>query len=81
MPKPHVHLLGPLSDFVLDARQYGGERRFIRSGCRPNAVLQPMLYEPSRKDADERTEGMQGQREKADKETSLGFGVYALRYL
>ncbi|KAH9017273.1 hypothetical protein EDB85DRAFT_2294929 [Lactarius pseudohatsudake] len=39
MPKPFVHLFGPPLDVALDARITGNEARFIRSGCRPNAVL------------------------------------------
>ncbi|KAJ4466769.1 Le.MFB1 [Lentinula aciculospora] len=43
MPKPRVHLMGPPLDVSLDARGKGGKARFVRSGCRPNAVLRPVL--------------------------------------
>ncbi len=43
MPKPHVHLLGPPLGVALDARGVGSEGRFVRWGCRPNAVLRPVI--------------------------------------
>ncbi|GLB41399.1 putative SET (Su(var)3-9, Enhancer-of-zeste, Trithorax) domain containing protein [Lyophyllum shimeji] len=43
LPKPFVHLFGPPFDVALDARTAGGETRFVRSGCRPNAVLRHVL--------------------------------------
>ncbi|KAL0952277.1 hypothetical protein HGRIS_006567 [Hohenbuehelia grisea] len=43
MPKPFVHLLQPPFDFALDSRITGNQSRFARSGCRPNAVLRPVL--------------------------------------
>lgn len=43
MPKTFVHLLGKPLDVCLDARAVGGEGRFVRSGCRPNAVLRPVI--------------------------------------
>lgn len=43
MPKPFVHLIGPPLDVALDARITGDNSRFVRSGCRPNAVLRPVL--------------------------------------
>lgn len=43
MPKPYVHLVGRPLDVALDARGVGNEGRFVRSGCRPNAVLRPVL--------------------------------------
>ncbi|EKM74756.1 hypothetical protein AGABI1DRAFT_132875 [Agaricus bisporus var. burnettii JB137-S8] len=46
MPKPFVHLLGPPLDLALDARQAGDNSRYLRSGCRPNAVLRPVLSPP-----------------------------------
>ncbi|KAG2344569.1 hypothetical protein BDR05DRAFT_166470 [Suillus weaverae] len=49
MPKPFVHLMGPPLDVALDARVVGDEGRFARSGCRPNAVLRPLLC-PKAKD-------------------------------
>lgn len=47
MPKPFVHLVGPPLDVALDSRISGNEARWVRSGCRPNAVLRPMLCEPA----------------------------------
>lgn len=46
MPKPFVHLIGPPLDLALDARQAGDNSRYLRSGCRPNAVLRPVLCPP-----------------------------------
>ncbi|KAF8956782.1 hypothetical protein BDZ97DRAFT_1670954 [Flammula alnicola] len=43
MPKPFVHLFGPPLDLALDSRIVGNQGRFVRSGCRPNAVLRPVL--------------------------------------
>lgn len=45
MPKPFVHLLGHPLDVTLDARITGDKARFVRSGCRPNAVLRPVMCE------------------------------------
>jgi len=45
MSKPFVHLMGPLLGVALDARQVRNEGRFVRSRCRPNAVLTPVLCE------------------------------------
>jgi hypothetical protein len=45
MPKTFVHHMGPSLRVALDARQVGNEGRFVRSGCRPNAVLRPVLCE------------------------------------
>jgi len=45
MPKPFVHLMGPPLGLALDARQVGNGGWFVRSGCRPNAVLRPVLCE------------------------------------
>jgi uncharacterized protein len=67
-PKPFVHLIGPPLDLALDARQAGNEARWARNGCRPNAVLKPVLCPEER-------------HKRADPETTLGFGVFALRDL
>ncbi|KAF8888480.1 hypothetical protein CPB84DRAFT_1684214 [Gymnopilus junonius] len=72
LPKPHVHLLGPPLDVALDARLVGNYGRFVRSGCRPNAVLRPVLCDKPR-------EG-EGDKEVRDGRT-LEFGVFALRDL
>jgi uncharacterized protein len=42
VPKPCVHLFGPL-DVAVDARISGSQSRFARNGCRPNAVLRPVV--------------------------------------
>ncbi len=44
MTKPQVHRLGPPLDLIIDARRYGNDLRFIRSGCHPNVVLRPLLH-------------------------------------
>lgn len=64
MPKPYVHLVGPPFDLALDARLVGNQGRFVRWGCRPNAVLRPVICDKS-----------------SEQDSSLGFGVYALRDL
>ena len=69
LPKPHVRLVPPPLSVALDARMAGNEARFIRSGCRPNAVLRPVLC-PSKHDSD-------------DNEAlgAVKFAVFALRDL
>ena len=47
MPKPFVHLFGPPLDLALDSRLAGNHGRFARSGCRPNAILRPLLCDNS----------------------------------
>ncbi|KAK4686316.1 uncharacterized protein P7C73_g3808, partial [Tremellales sp. Uapishka_1] len=44
IPKPYVRSIGPPIDLVIDARGYGCNLRFIRSGCHPNVVLRPSFY-------------------------------------
>ncbi|KAH9925356.1 uncharacterized protein BXZ73DRAFT_49971, partial [Epithele typhae] len=67
MPKPYVHLFGPPLDIALDARITGDESRFVRNGCRPNAILRPFLC-PSEGD-------------KAVETEPIAFGIFALRDL
>jgi hypothetical protein len=43
MPKPFVHLCGPPLDLTLDLHITGDGSRFVHSGCRPNAVLRPII--------------------------------------
>jgi uncharacterized protein len=74
MPKPFVHLLGSPLDLALDARVTGGEGRWVRSGCRPNAVLRPVVC-GGQAGAGEEEEGGVGKGE------TLSFGVFALRDL
>ena len=73
MPKPFVHLFGPPLDVALDARITGNEARFVRSGCRPNAVLRPVIC-PRAKGSDEHDPSSK----RSDSET-LTFAVFALR--
>ncbi|KAF5347350.1 hypothetical protein D9756_010001 [Leucocoprinus leucothites] len=47
MPKPFVHLIGPPLNLALDARISGDKSRFVRNGCRPNAVLRPTICSDS----------------------------------
>ncbi|KAG5349945.1 hypothetical protein C0989_001160 [Termitomyces sp. Mn162] len=47
LPKPFVHLLGPPLHLALDARMAGDDARWVRSGCRPNAVLRPVICNPA----------------------------------
>jgi hypothetical protein len=44
VPKPYVRSIGPPVNLMIDARSYGNELRFIRSGCHPNAVLRPLFF-------------------------------------
>ncbi|KAN0129448.1 hypothetical protein V8E53_012780 [Lactarius tabidus] len=71
MPKPFVHLFGPPLDVALDARITGNEARFVRSGCRPNAVLRPMICKT--------TEEQDPSSSKTRDSDMLTFGVFALR--
>lgn len=89
--------MGPPLDVALDARVVGDEGRFARNGCRPNAVLRPLLC-PKAKDGSKAKESSEkeGQdsvgkerkesgKKKSDKtdsdEETLTFGVFALRDL
>ncbi|TXT13424.1 hypothetical protein VHUM_00791 [Vanrija humicola] len=63
IPKPFVHSIGPPVNLIIDARSYGSDLRFVRSGCHPNAVLRPLLL---RSDDD-------------DSAPKLKFGVFAAR--
>ena len=76
MPKPYVHLLGPPFEVALDARLVGNHSRFVRRGCKPNAVLRPVLCDGKGEQA---TDGNH-EKDHTD-ESSLGFGVFALRDL
>jgi hypothetical protein len=71
MPKPFVHLLGSPLDITLDSRIAGDKGRFVRSGCRPNAVLRPVLCSGAKN---------RGEGTLPDDDT-LTFGVFALRDL
>ncbi|KAI0743171.1 hypothetical protein C8Q80DRAFT_1273710 [Daedaleopsis nitida] len=68
MPKPFVHLFGPPLDVALDARTTGDHSRYVRSGCRPNAILRPIFCPTNAKDS------------KAE-DDAIKFGIFALRDL
>jgi hypothetical protein len=70
LPKPFVHLFGPPLDVALDARVVGGEGRFARSGCRPNAVLRPVICPSAPRNESDTND-----------ETTLKFAIFALRDL
>ncbi|KAJ7600791.1 hypothetical protein C8J56DRAFT_767258 [Mycena floridula] len=71
MPKTFVHLMGPPLDVTLDARMEGNEGRFVRSGCRPNAVLRPVICSSSQETL---SFGVFALRDlKADEEVVLGW--------
>lgn len=62
LPKAKVRRVGPPINIVIDARCYGNDLRFIRSGCAPNAVIRPVLFRS----------------EIEDEETvEMAFGVFA----
>jgi PHD-finger len=90
MPKPFVHLIGPPLDLALDSRITGDTSRFLRSGCKPNAVLRPMICPKSTKknnDLNGTEEQMdeqqqqQHQQQQQQQQDTLKFGVFALRDL
>lgn len=53
----------------------GDEGRFVRSGCRPNAVLRPVVCTAPKEGKDSWSTGSKGDSE------MLKFGVFALRDL
>ncbi|KAI1782766.1 hypothetical protein LXA43DRAFT_1103459 [Ganoderma leucocontextum] len=71
MPKPYVHLFGPPLDVALDSRITGDQSRFVRSGCKPNAILRPIFCGAHGKKA--------GKDEREDE--AITFGIFALRDL
>ncbi|KAI0341008.1 hypothetical protein BDW22DRAFT_316242 [Trametopsis cervina] len=75
MPKPFVHLIGPPLDIALDARLAGNGSRFVRNGCRPNAVLRPVLCRQAQNDRPKSSSPG------STSEETLTFGVFALRDL
>ncbi|CAA7271813.1 unnamed protein product [Cyclocybe aegerita] len=84
MPKPFVHLIGPPLDVALDSRLAGNHGRFVRSGCRPNAVLRPVLCERDKNKpapVSNTPRPFDPPAEREEDETTLGFGVFALRDL
>lgn len=85
MPKPFVHLMGPPLDVALDTRVVGDEGRFARNGCRPNAVLRPVLCSKAKDKEGGQKEGRKKRAEERDEmdedDDTLTFGVFALRDL
>ncbi|KAF7980235.1 hypothetical protein HWV62_39361 [Athelia sp. TMB] len=77
MPKPFVHLLGGEMGVALDSRTVGGEGRWCRSGCWPNAVVRPFLCGAG----GEKGEGHDHGEAKEKDTQELRFGVFALRAL
>ncbi|KAK8846548.1 hypothetical protein IAR55_005634 [Kwoniella newhampshirensis] len=51
LPKPHVRSIGPPINLMIDARGYGCDLRFVRSGCHPNVVLRPLIWRSSEHEA------------------------------
>ncbi|WVW78997.1 hypothetical protein I302_100960 [Kwoniella bestiolae CBS 10118] len=51
LPKPHVRSIGPPINLMIDARGYGNDFRFVRSGCHPNVVLRPLLWRSTESDS------------------------------
>lgn len=43
-----MHLVPPPLELCLDARGVGGEGRWVRSGCHPNAVLRPVVCDKAK---------------------------------
>lgn len=44
-----MHLVPPPFELCLDARGVGGEGRWVRSGCHPNAVLRPVVCDKAKR--------------------------------
>ncbi|TFK36048.1 hypothetical protein BDQ12DRAFT_263650 [Crucibulum laeve] len=88
MPKPFVRVMSPPPNLALDARRVGSDERFARNGCRPNAVLRPVLCKKTGKESKEDVvaeedheyvrKGDKG-RSKADAGDSLTFGIFTLQ--
>ncbi|OAX33434.1 hypothetical protein K503DRAFT_649815, partial [Rhizopogon vinicolor AM-OR11-026] len=84
MPKPFVHLMGPPLDVALDARVVGDEGRFARNGCRPNAVLRPVLCSKAKQGKEKERDRREARKERDETDgvdDTLTFGVFALRDL
>ncbi|KDN46282.1 SET domain-containing protein, partial [Tilletiaria anomala UBC 951] len=73
--KPHVHILPPPLNIVIDARRFGNEVRFARYSCHPNAVIRPILFR--KLPLDPSSGGAAGLQE-ADIEPELLFGLFAI---
>lgn len=88
MPKPFVHLVPRPFPVALDARMAGDQTRFARSGCRPNAILRPVLCKDKRKgddgragEGDDGSDGRKDEGELEDDPGTLRFAMFALRDL
>ncbi|ODN91337.1 hypothetical protein L198_05848 [Cryptococcus wingfieldii CBS 7118] len=74
--KPGVRGVGPPVDLVLDARAYGSEMRFVRSSCRPNAVLRVIIYRPAASGG--KGKGKEGKKAgEGEEEGKVTFGIFA----
>ncbi|KAH6912399.1 hypothetical protein BKA70DRAFT_1098806 [Coprinopsis sp. MPI-PUGE-AT-0042] len=62
-PRPFVHLEGGRGGLALDSRMVGNEMRWARNGCRPNAVLRPVICNPAPSAARERRRDQAGGKE------------------
>ncbi|KAG7094497.1 hypothetical protein E1B28_008096 [Marasmius oreades] len=91
MPKPYVHLIGPPLDLALDARWYGGKGRWVRNGCKPNAVIRPIICRRKETENGKPKEGEKGEEKETEKEgengeaegddETLSFALFALKDL
>ncbi|KAF9255517.1 hypothetical protein L218DRAFT_806059, partial [Marasmius fiardii PR-910] len=94
MPKPYVHLVGPPLDVALDARWYGGKGRWVRNGCRPNAIIRPIICrrkeekengkEKEGEDAERKGKEKAKERESSEggeEDETLSFALFALKDL
>ncbi|CAO1628542.1 unnamed protein product [Sympodiomycopsis kandeliae] len=93
--KPQVHLLPPPLNLAIDARRFGTEARFARSGCHPNSVLRPILHYRTKPASDDAIKDDDDESRAAtptftdlgsgslpdidDQEPELVFGIFALR--
>ncbi|KAF8590238.1 hypothetical protein K439DRAFT_1382415, partial [Ramaria rubella] len=84
VPKQGVHLIPPPLELCLDARGVGGEGRWVRSGCHPNAVLRPVVCGRRGQTRASSAGGGSGGEEEEDGDDDDGepqvtFGVFAIR--
>ncbi|TFK21435.1 hypothetical protein FA15DRAFT_597869 [Coprinopsis marcescibilis] len=79
LPKPFVRLLGEPVGLALDARMVGCEGRFVRCGCRPNAVLRPVLCDEDGAGREKEKDGEGGG--DGDGKEGMDFGIFATRDL
>lgn len=79
MPKPFVHLVPRPFPVALDARMAGDQTRFARSGCRPNAILRPVLCKDKRKGVN--GSASNGETSVDEDPGTLRYAIFALRDL